>query len=24
VRELRDVPVRHPGAWRAEDFRARA
>ena len=24
VRELRDVPVRHPGACRAEDFRARA
>ena len=22
--DLRDVPVRHPGAWRAEDFRARA
>lgn len=20
VRDLRDVPVRHPGAWRAEDF----
>ncbi|HKT17379.1 MAG TPA: alpha-hydroxy-acid oxidizing protein [Stellaceae bacterium] len=21
--DLRDVPVRHPGAWRAEDFSAR-
>ena len=21
--DLRDVPVRHRGAWRAEDFRAR-